>query len=64
MGLSHDPPASKRTFCLPSGKERLSRGEAKSTAKRQRGAGNLQAYKCDACKGWHVGNQRRFKDGS
>lgn len=58
MGLSQDPNSDE--FCTASGKARVSRSVAKSTAKRQRGGGNLQAYKCRACGGWHVGNLRRF----
>jgi hypothetical protein len=47
-----------------SGKARLTKSVAKSTAKRQsaKAAGNLQAYKCRACGGWHVGNLRRFEE--
>jgi hypothetical protein len=59
MGLSEDPRAS--AICPATGKDRLTRGEAKSLAKRwhPRDGGNVSAYKCRACKGWHVGNKRR-----
>lgn len=57
MGLSHDPPSGE--FCPGSGKQRMTRGQAKSLAKRRRGVSlNLQAYKCGMCGGWHVGNAR------
>lgn len=59
MGLRNDP--NGQEFCPVSGKARLTRSEAKSTAKRQRGQSwNLQAYKCRTCRGWHVGNKRNF----
>jgi len=60
VGLKCDPPG--RDICPASGKERLTKGVAKSTAKRGRGRSvNLQAYRCQACGGWHVGNLRRFR---
>jgi predicted RNA-binding Zn-ribbon protein involved in translation (DUF1610 family) len=57
VGLKSDPPASY--ICPATGKERMTRGAAKSMAKRRRGHSvNLQAFKCPECKGWHVGNIR------
>lgn len=58
MGLREPPRA--RDLCPVSGKERLTRGKAKSLAKRLRGDVNLHAYECRSCGGWHVGNKRRI----
>jgi hypothetical protein len=59
MGLKHDlnPHA---VICQVSGKERLTKGEAKSAAKRvkSRRYGNISAYRCRACHGWHIGNRQ------
>lgn len=57
MGLKETPRA--KVLCPVTGKERLTKGTAKSTAKRMRGGYlNLHAYRCPDCKGWHVGNLR------
>jgi hypothetical protein len=59
VGLREDPP--RIVVCPLSGKARLTKGQAKSTAKRGRGSSvNLVAYRCRACGGWHVGNRRKF----
>jgi len=60
VGLSRDP-ESPHAICAASGKARLTRGEAKSTAKRhsRQARANIQAFKCRACGGWHVGNAPR-----
>jgi hypothetical protein len=55
VGLHRDPIGKGAAIC-PTGKERLSKSEAKSTAKRSRM--NLLAYRCPTCKGWHVGKPR------
>lgn len=59
MGLK-DQPRAGAAICPATGKTRMTKGDAKSLAKRGRGETvNLQAYKCDRCRGWHVGNRRR-----
>ena len=41
------------------GKDRLTRGQAKKIARRMRmkRGGAAQAYKCEFCRCWHVGNR-------
>jgi len=58
MGLS--TPLRARVLCERTGKERLTKSEAKSMAKRmQRSHGaNLSAFECWTCRGWHVGKRR------
>jgi hypothetical protein len=61
MGLSRAPDAD--TICDISGKARLTKGAAKSLAKaaaKRRDKGNITAYRCRACGGWHIGNVRKF----
>ncbi len=63
MGLKGDPEF--RETCSGSGKARLTKSAAKSTAKRMaktRKGENIQAYLCRMCGGWHVGGKRRFTD--
>lgn len=40
-------------------KDRMTRSVARSVAKRMRANHNspLMAYKCEFCRGWHVGNR-------
>lgn len=41
------------------GKDRLTRRQARQIARRMRmkRGGQAQAYKCEFCRGWHVGNR-------
>jgi hypothetical protein len=57
------PPDGPRYICPTTGKSRYTKGEAKSKAKsigrlRRAKTANVHAYKCRACKGWHVGSLR------
>jgi hypothetical protein len=54
MGLR---PSARRAICERTGKDRMSKGEAKSMAKRQqsRASAKLRAYRCPFCAGWHIG---------
>ena len=64
MGLRIDP-TNAMPFCIKQGKAMLSKGQAKSTAKRMarvhRNDGTLDAYKCSTCGKWHVGNRKKRK---
>jgi hypothetical protein len=59
MGLQQQPNA--HAICQSSGKARLSKGEAKSEAKRLQRLRRLliDAYRCPGCNGWHVGKAMR-----
>jgi hypothetical protein len=60
MGLRQDHHAER--FCPISGKAMLTKGQAKSLAKRKHkyGTVNMVAYKCRTCGAWHTGNRRHF----
>jgi hypothetical protein len=57
MGLARDPTGANARICK-SGKAIYSRSGAKSAAKRmeRRHKRSVSAYRCELCKGWHVGN--------
>jgi hypothetical protein len=57
MGLSRDPTAAGAPICA-SGKAIYTKSGAKSAAKRmeRRHKRSVSAYRCELCKGWHVGN--------
>lgn len=57
MGLS--VPIQSREICERLGKARVSKGRAKSEAKRltSRSGHLIEAFKCPDCGGWHVGKR-------
>lgn len=60
MGLAQPLPAV--AICPYFGKDMLSKGQAKKTAKgmQRRTGENISAYKCRTCGKWHVGQRRNF----
>lgn len=50
-----------RELCQAAQKWRLTKGEAKSEAKRQEKSNGVlfNAYLCPSCGGWHIGKPRR-----
>lgn len=61
-GVSEAP--SRAEVCLPTGKDCLTRSQAKSVAKRmnrqsKRRVFNLTAFECQHGPHWHVGNRRK-----
>lgn len=61
MGLAVDPAAA--LTCARTGKALMTKSCAKSTAKRMAKRGHslrLEAYRCQHCGKWHVGNRRHF----
>lgn len=59
VGLSMQPKIGTG-ICWAGGKDKLTRSQAKSLAKRAHWNGRLDAYLCRHCGRWHVGNRREW----